>query len=181
MIAKLFKHFFSKKRKDKTPQIRIDQGEIYLSSEFITLKQRSKAVKTIKKACSILIIGGILLALFYVGKMSWPFLLPPKASLPTVSYTIFPAKSTINIKEDGFTPATLLIKKGSSVKWVNLDSAAHKIVSDPHPIHDQLPDLISPTLSSTGSAFIYNFNKTGTFTYHDERNLFKLKGTIIVE
>lgn len=61
----------------------------------------------------------------------------------------------ILIQDFTFTPATLEIKPGTRVTWVNLDDTTHNIVG---------PNMESPFLE-VGDAFSYTFSQAGTFTY----------------
>lgn len=81
----------------------------------------------------------------------------------------------------GFSPATIKIKKGQSVKWVNNSGALHQIASDPHPAHDTLPGLFAPDPINSGDSYTFTFDQAGTYTYHDHLRPFDLKGTVIVE
>jgi len=77
---------------------------------------------------------------------------------------------TITIKEFTFNPDRLTIKKGTTVTWINNDSATHKISSD----------SFNSQNFNKGEKFEFQFNETGTFDYicgiHPS-----MKGTIIVE
>lgn len=87
----------------------------------------------------------------------------------------------VTITAQGFVPQTILIKKGSPVNWTNRDNKTHQIASDPHPTHLLLPALGKGKNLSPGSSFTFTFDKTGTFTYHDEQNPLKFKGVVIVK
>ena len=90
-------------------------------------------------------------------------------------------ESMVRITSSGFEPATIIVKKGDSLRFVNQDQKVHRIVSDPHPTHALLPgfDSIEPLEQAESYSFI--FEKTGTFTYHDELNPLTLKGTVVVQ
>ena len=87
--------------------------------------------------------------------------------------------NVITIRGFAFNPPALTIKAGTTVTWVNEDSAPHIIASDPHPTHTDLPGLVSGELSG-GQNYSFIFNETGTFTYHCHVHP-SMKGTIIVE
>lgn len=101
-----------------------------------------------------------------------PTVSSPTSQIPTAQVTI---------TEQGFVPQTILIKKGSTVNWTNRDNKPHRVTSDPHPTHSVLPTLGEDNLLITGASYTYTFNKTGTFTYHDEQNPLKFKGVVIVK
>ena len=90
------------------------------------------------------------------------------------------SEAQVSITKDGFVPATIQIKKGSQVTWTNKDSSSHQIASDPHPTHTNLKGLVGDKLAKDES-FAFIFEKTGTFTYHDELNPLKFQGTVKVQ
>ncbi len=69
-----------------------------------------------------------------------------------------PGSQAISIKDFSFTPASLSINVGDSVKWTNADGASHSIKSGDHSFDS--PDQIDPTKS-----FSYTFATAGTYTY----------------
>jgi len=82
--------------------------------------------------------------------------------------------------EDGkFIPATAALKIGDNAAWLNKDTVLHKIASDPHPDHTNLPELVSSDLAS-GQTYSFIFQTAGTYTYHDHLNP-SITGTIVVE
>ena len=88
---------------------------------------------------------------------------------------------TVSVLDESFQPETISIKKGESVTWVNNSDNNHMIASDPHPQHETLPGLYSPEQLKPGDAYTYTFSESGTYTYHDELNPLRVKGTVIVE
>lgn len=65
----------------------------------------------------------------------------------------------VAIQNFAFSPATLTIAKGTTIKWTNKDSTAHTVTSDTSAWHD------SGSLAQ-GASFSFTFNKVGTFAYH---------------
>jgi plastocyanin len=90
------------------------------------------------------------------------------------------ASAQVSITKDKFFPQTIQVKAGQSVTWTNDDSAAHWVASDPYPSNDKLPSLSSNALNNKDS-YTYSFEKSGTYTYHDQLNPYKLLGTVKVE
>jgi plastocyanin len=87
----------------------------------------------------------------------------------------------VKITKDGFEPESIIISQGAKVIWTNKDSADHKVASDPYGAANKtLPGLLSGSLSKNAS-YSFTFKNKGTFTYHDENNPYKFKGTIIVQ
>lgn len=85
----------------------------------------------------------------------------------------------VAIKEFVFDPKEIVIKKGATVKWINGDASPHIIASNPHPVHTDLPELVSNDLGK-GEEYSFTFTKTGIFGYHCHIHP-AMKGTIIVE
>lgn len=90
-----------------------------------------------------------------------------------------PEKNTVTIADTAFSPQELKIKVSDTVTWKNEDTAIHKIASDPHPTHTDLPELVSGNLAK-GQNYSFTFDKKGTFGYHCHLHV-NMKGTIIVE
>jgi len=80
--------------------------------------------------------------------------------------------NAVKIQNFAFNPASLTIKAGTTVTWTNLDSTAHRIVSDTGAF--QSSDL------SNGQSYSYTFNKTGSYSYHCGIHP-SMKGTIVVQ
>ena len=63
--------------------------------------------------------------------------------------------TTVDIQNFAFNPATLTVKKGSTVTWTNSDSATHTIKSATFNSSDL----------ATGQSFSFTFADAGTFDY----------------
>jgi plastocyanin len=93
-----------------------------------------------------------------------------------------PANSgnTVIYTDSGYSPATLTIKAGETVTFVNQSSDPMWTASNPHPIHTDYPgfDALAGTLP--GQSYSFTFTKTGHWGYHNHLNASK-GGAIIVE
>jgi plastocyanin len=89
------------------------------------------------------------------------------------------SRAQIIIDDYGFNPKVITVEKGTIITWINSNNIPHKIITNSHPEHDQLPDLESGDLSTT-ETYEFTFNKVGVFEYHDENNI-ELTGTVIVK
>jgi plastocyanin len=69
------------------------------------------------------------------------------------------AVASVAIKGFAFSPSTLTVAPGTTVKWTNMDSAAHTVTSKSGAWAD------SGTLS-TGTSFSHVFTHSGTFAYY---------------
>ena len=69
------------------------------------------------------------------------------------------ATNTVEIKDMAFSPASITVKKGTTVTWTNKDSISHTVTGDTS------GNMNSDTLAD-GDAYTFTFNQTGTFQYH---------------
>lgn len=92
------------------------------------------------------------------------------------------SEAVVEIRKDGFFPETVKIKIGEQVKWINKDpTAKHIVASGSFPTDNDIPELISVYGLALDESYSFTFETSGKFTYHDELNPFKYKGTVIVE
>lgn len=106
------------------------------------------------------------------------FTLPksPKKTTPTPT----PIQRTeVILNQNGFTPATLTIKKGQAVRWVNQSGRDATVNSDPHPTHN-LNRFLNLGQFPSGNSVQAIFNTGGKFDYHNHLNPSQ-KGSIVVE
>jgi len=82
------------------------------------------------------------------------------------------ATRTVNIYGSAFSPKSVTITEGDTVKWVNKDSGTHQILEDKG-------RFVSAILRPNQS-YSFTFNAAGTYTYKDELHP-KIKGTITVK
>lgn len=121
----------------------------------------------------ILVIGG--LGTYFLFKTN------PQTESPTLSsnnVTDSEKTASITIESFGFSPATITIKKGTTITWINNDSVNHLVASNPHPVHTDLPGFQSQNLS-LGESYSFTFDKVGTFGYHCHLHP-SMRGTVIV-
>lgn len=90
--------------------------------------------------------------------------LPSTSQLPSTSPQSSPSAqtsiTTVSIKNFAFNPASISVTKGTTVKWMNNDSTAHQIVSDPD------GSVFKSEVLNPGQSYTYTFDETGTFNYH---------------
>ena len=75
--------------------------------------------------------------------------------------------NTIAIEAGKLYPQIIEISAGQTVTFTNFDNKRHLVVSDPHPEHDELPDLYSNWLSQNES-YNYRMAKPGEYGVHLE-------------
>ena len=78
--------------------------------------------------------------------------------------------TTVNIKDNQFTPQSVTIKAGDTVSWVNQDQMKHNV---------DLDTAKSPLLGK-GETYSHTFDKPGKYSYECEVHPF-MKGTVIVQ
>lgn len=83
-----------------------------------------------------------------------------------------PQQYDVSARVNGFTPATITIAVGDTVRWIFRDSFSHRLVSDAAGFDSMA--------RYQDQVWTYTFNQTGTFAYHDSLNQ-NAQGTIIVE
>ncbi len=93
----------------------------------------------------------------------------PAATTTTVTYT-----------NTGFSPATITIKAGETVQFVNNSSSQMWVASDPHPSHTGLTGFDAKKGYKQGETYSFTFTKAGTFGYHNHLSDSN-DGTIIVQ
>ena len=92
--------------------------------------------------------------------------------------------TTITITSAGVDPRRIVVARGSQVTFVNNDSRIHDMQSDPHPEHDDCPELQTVGALRPGeSRQSANLNTVRTCTYHDNQNEGNnaLRGSIVIE
>jgi plastocyanin len=72
-----------------------------------------------------------------------------------------PGMNEVWIQGMAFTPATITITAGTTIKWTNKDVTVHTVTSDPN-------DAVSFDSGSisVGDTWTHQFNTPGTFPYH---------------
>jgi plastocyanin len=120
---------------------------------------------------------------------------PPRS---TLRWTLFPyttlsdlspsgppvSTNTIAITATGVNPRDVQVALGSRVLFVNNDSTSHNMASDPHPDHNECPDinqvgfLLPGQSRETGNLVVA---RTCGFHDHDHPDSASLHGTITIK
>jgi plastocyanin len=97
---------------------------------------------------------------------------PNSPSGPVVSSTgsVGAIGATITISSSGVNPSQVTVSVGQSVRFVNNDSRARDISSDPHPAHTACPSLNRGVISAGQTRDSNGFGNAGTCTYHDHND-----------
>ncbi len=103
-----------------------------------------------------------------------PFLVLTPAVHARAATAAAPAHATVQvtIQNFAFSPKTLTVAPGTTVRWTNKDSAAHTVTSDSG------STLASGDLSQ-GKSYTHTFSAAGTYTYHCAIHSF-MHGTVVV-
>ena len=97
---------------------------------------------------------------------------------PTFTKTPSVSDNTITINKSGFYPASMTVKSGSTVRWVNADSTKNPALYNPtHRI--TVMDVEDGPLLSPGEGWPLSFGQPGTYAYSDMLHP-ELEGTVIV-
>ena len=92
--------------------------------------------------------------------------------------------TTITISSSGASPRSLTVPAGTRVRFVNNDSRAHEMTSDPHPEHTDCPAIndvgrLNPGQSrETGNLVVA---RTCGFHDHDDPSNASWRGTIVIQ
>ena len=91
----------------------------------------------------------------------------PTMAMPTSASTTAPAATSsasssagteVSIANFAFSPDTLTVKVGTTVKWTNNDSTTHTVTADDKSFDSGNLD--------PGKSFSFTFKQAGTFSYH---------------
>ena len=102
------------------------------------------------------------------GSSTTPVAPPSSSSTTTTTFTPAPNQPVVTITTAGVSPNQVEIAVGGRVTFVNNDSQAHEMFSDPHPIHTDCPPmndvgvLVPGQTKQTGA-----FGSARTCSYHD--------------
>jgi plastocyanin len=91
--------------------------------------------------------------------------------------------ATVTYTSSGFSPASVTIKQGGTVTFVNQGGGSMDIASDPHPNHNGYDGTsrnthCAPSFSGAkpfdqcraGASFSFTFTKVGSWGYHNHLN-----------
>lgn len=87
-----------------------------------------------------------------------------------------PKTVVVNYSSSGYSPKTVEINVGDTVKWVS-DGASMWTASANHPTHTILPEFDQDT---TGNTYQFTFTKAGTWGYHNHVSA-NHTGTVVVK
>ena len=94
------------------------------------------------------------------------------------------ATTTITIANNTVSPKDIVVPRGSQVTFINNDSRAHDMESNPHPEHTDCPAINQAGFLNPGqSRQTGNLNTVRTCGYHDhdQDQARSLQGTITIQ
>lgn len=105
------------------------------------------------------------------------------SSSPTSASPAPVTTNTVTITSSGVSPKSVQIAVGARVLFVNNDTRSHNMASDPHPEHDQCPEInqvgfLSPGQSRETGNFVAA--RTCGFHDHDDFSQQNLQGSIVI-
>lgn len=166
-------------QKDASEALSTDTNtdEVPVSGEVVVghMHSNRRTVITLISLAILVLVAAVVLVVVDNTKQ------PAKTAQPVSITQNIPTTANVSITAAGFSPATVEIKKGQSVTWKNTDSADHQPAADPYPTNTSLPDWGKGEVLKTNDTFTYQFEKAGTYTYQDNLNPYKIKGTVIVK
>jgi len=89
------------------------------------------------------------------------------------------AKNTVSYAADAFTPTTLNVKAGESVKFVNNSTLSMWVMSGPDAYHSEYPSFNQERSVGKGGTYSFTFVTPGTYQYFNKNNP-AAKGLVIV-
>ncbi len=114
-----------------------------IKSVKIKIKNMKKIIILTLTAVGVIVLAGCSL---YGGSNSPSTSTSPKSSVDS---------NAVNVQNFAFSPATLTVKKGTTVTWTNNNSAQHQIKSA----------TFNSSQLGKGQSFSFTFNDGGTFDY----------------
>lgn len=114
---------------------------------------------------------------------------PTVSAAPTIARTATPTPTPVpkvwdvHMTLSGAAPATLTIRAGDSVRFINDTEALFWPASDPHPTHTMCPGFDANRGLRFGESYVLRFATARTCTYHDHlNNMNALRtGSVIVQ
>ena len=88
---------------------------------------------------------------------------------------------TIVYTNEGYFPNELKVKKGETVKFVNMSDRMVWTASDEHPAHTIYPVFDQKTVAGRGNEYTFKFDRVGTWGFHNHANASQIGKVIVTE
>jgi amicyanin len=108
---------------------------------------------------------------------------PANTTAPSASASSSPEAQTsqstkaVAISNYAFSPASLTVKKGTTVTWTNQDDVKHDVVLD----DGQPAGGPNGSLLGKGQSYSFTFNTVGTYHYHCDPHPFMKASVTVTE
>ncbi|MBI4329507.1 MAG: cupredoxin domain-containing protein [Chloroflexi bacterium] len=89
------------------------------------------------------------------------------------------SEASVAMQDLKFSPAQIVVSKGTKVTWTNKDTVSHFVNSDPHPSHNAFVDLNSQAIDQ-GQSYSFTFSQTGEWGYHCSAHFPLMTAQIVV-
>ena len=89
-------------------------------------------------------------------------------------------KTTVTYTDQGFSPASVTVKAGNQVTFINQSSSSMWVASAVHPTHQALPGFDQLQGAARNGSYSYAFDQVGTWKYHNHLSPTQT-GTVVVE
>lgn len=102
-----------------------------------------------------------------------PSPIPAATGNPTVGEKLETplAQTTVTLKDYSYTPSDIEVKKGTSIKFTNLDKAGHTVTAN--------DGSFDTPLFSDGESQVITFNQVGEYAYYCRPHTY-MKGNVTV-
>jgi amicyanin len=128
----------------------------------------------LKSVHLVMLLGIMIISITAAGCTGYPQI-PGSTTTPQ---TPVPGGTTVTIQNFAFSPPTMTISQGTTVTWMNQDTAPHQVVNDASGSNAEGAIFKSPVIPQGGS-YSFTFNIPGTYPYHCSIHP-TMKGTITV-
>ena len=92
---------------------------------------------------------------------------------------VYAATHDVSFTGSGFTPQSVTITVGDTIRWTNSSTDYVELASDPHPTHTNYPAL-NLGIVNPGNTTTLSFSTAGSYGYHNHLNSSHI-GTVIVQ
>ncbi len=152
---------------------------MYEGSEVIRVVNKNAYLVSAVVVAAIIVLGLI----FFGGKKPETVPVPSETVMmsPTPAATeAMMEKIEISYTDQGFAPATITVRAGTAVTFVNKSSKQMWVASAPHPQHTDLPGFDQLESVGSGKTYTYTFAKVGSWKYHNHTSPTD-RGMVVVE
>lgn len=86
----------------------------------------------------------------------------------------------VDMEAEGFSPSTLTVEQGTTVKFENTSDDDKWPASNVHPTHQLYPGFDAGNAVLSGESYSFTFDRAGRWGYHDHLAP-EIQSTIVVE